>query len=391
MYTSGDVCYAALLKERRARGIRALRLRAYHAAQAGSNAIPPGRREAVQEEVQVCVAADGPRWESIMEAVGNLLLSAEELGSLKEKRVFVTGATSPLGEEICRCLAGASRIRVLLRDRGRGANLPGDVEIIEGTCEEPRCYQDHLKESTVVIHIAGMHLASWVIRACAGHDRLERILFISSVRALYPDRMLSAREASTKKMLLEKEEEVSSSLLPWTILRSTLIFSRRDRSISRVVRWISKRRYVALPGMGKAVKQPISARDLAASVIRALLSPSARQRAFNVPGEDVTVREMMTTISGVLGKNVRFIPVPRRPVAVLKSACELLGLDGPGVSLQAFLRWYEDMRFGGDEAREAFGHAPRSFEESIREQLEGEFALDRGVHLGPKEGKSRMG
>ncbi len=298
------------------------------------------------------------------------VLDTEAFASIRGERVFVTGVTSPLGVELVRLLVGGGlRVSGLVRDRYRAKNLLEKVEIIEGGCEEPDDYREPLQASAYVIHLAGMHLASWIVGACAGHDRLTRVLFISSTRVLFPDRLLSREEVSIKKILLEKEAEVSSSPLPWTILRPTLIFSPGDRSLSKLKKFMETKRYFPVPGSGRAVRQPISAMDLSESLVKALIAPAARQKIYNVPGRDVTVHEMLQTMALKTEKNVHFIHVPRMPVAVLKRGCSILGFARRSSSLIRFLRWYEDLCFSGEAAWGDFGHSPRSFEENIREQF----------------------
>jgi nucleoside-diphosphate-sugar epimerase len=300
-------------------------------------------------------------------------LKIEGLENLAGKRVFITGITAPVGREVAGLLSSEKvSVSGLVRDRKRAADLVGRADLLEGICENLDSYREKLQASAFVIHIAGMQLAPWIIRASAGHTHLERILFVSSARVLYPDHMLSRWEASQKREMLEREGEVSSSLLPWTILRPTLIFSSRDRSISKVTKYMTNKRFFPLPGSGNAVKQPVSARDLALSIVRALLSPAAYQKIYNIPGEEITVREMLDTISLELGKRVTYIRMPRFPLAVLMKGLEIAGFERRARSLKSLLRWYRDIRFSGEPAREDFGHSPRSFRENMREQIAGE-------------------
>ena len=311
---------------------------------------------------------------TVAEITGNTLertiLSPATRKLMKDSRVFLTGATSPLGGELAGLLtlAGAG-VDALVRDPARAEGLSGRVRLIQGDCERPEEYRDEVRASDWVIHVAGLRLASPLIRALAGHSRFRRVVFISSARVAYPDQVLSAGELRGKQEQLAREDEITASLLPWTILRPTLIFSPRDRSLSRVKRYLEKRSVFPLPGSGRAVKQPISARDLAESVLKALLSPAAHRRCYDLPGRNINVRRMFETMAGEMGRPVFFLPIPRLPLEMLNAGCRTVGFSRGGRALTPFLRWYGEFLVSGAAAMEDFGHRPRSFKENIREQL----------------------
>ncbi|MFH1754126.1 MAG: NAD(P)H-binding protein [Candidatus Latescibacterota bacterium] len=289
---------------------------------------------------------------------------------LHGKRVFITGITSPLGGEIAGLLTRARADVVgLVRDKRRIGHHLANVDIVEGDCQDTGCYRDCVRSSAFIIHAAGLHLSSYVIRACAGHDHLRRIVFISSMRARYPDFLLCKEEARGKRVLLEQEREIATSLLPWTILRPTLIFSVGDRSFARVRQLMTRRRVFPVPGNGHATRQPISARDLAASTIGALLSASAHRKSYDLPGEMNSVLCLLETLRDELGIPVRLVRIPRLPVKMMRGACNVFGLDKYGAALTSFLRWYYGFDWSGDAAACDFAHAPRSFRQNVREQI----------------------
>jgi nucleoside-diphosphate-sugar epimerase len=296
--------------------------------------------------------------------------SGEARHILKGERVFLTGATSSLGGEIAALLAGAGAdLAALVRDPAAAGGLGRRARLIPGDCLRPEDYRDELLASDRVIHTAGLRLAPPLIEALAGHRQLRRIVVIGSARVSYPDRLLSAREIEGKHELLASERKIISSRLPWTILRPTLIFSTGDRSLSKVRRSLARRSIFPLPGSGRAVKQPISARDLAVSVIDALVSPAARQKSYDLPGREITVREMFETIGRLMGRRVFLFTVPGRPLELLKTGCRAAGFTRGERALARFLRWGGEFTVSGADAAADFGHCPRSFAENIQEQL----------------------
>jgi nucleoside-diphosphate-sugar epimerase len=292
---------------------------------------------------------------------------------LQGKHVFITGITSPVGREIAVLLleAGAS-VSGLVRNAARGVPLPENVDIVGGDCARAGDYRKSVRASSFVVHAAGLHLSSEVIRSCAGHDQLERIAFISSMRVKYPDHLLARKEKAGKRVLLQKEDEISTSLLPWTILRPTLIYSSGDRSLSKVRRFMAARRLFPVPGSGDAIRQPISARDLAVSIVKALRSPSAHQRKYCLPGEKISVRKILQIMSEEMGLNVKLIGVPESPVKMITKMCEVFRARRLEAALMSFARWYHGFDWPGGPAAEDFGHSPRSFRQNVREQIAGE-------------------
>jgi nucleoside-diphosphate-sugar epimerase len=288
-----------------------------------------------------------------------------------DRRVFVTGVTSQLGREVsCLLAENGSQVTGLVRDAAHARGLPPDMSLIEGTCEEVSRYRDALHGSSRVIHVAGMRLVPSLMRACAGHPSLERIVFISSARVHFPDRLLSRSEREGKRILAEQETNVSSTSLPWTILRPTLIHSPTDRSVSKIVARIQSGRVFPVPGSGNVIRQPISARDLAASVGKALFADSARRKVYDVPGRDITFVDMINTIQQLLGRNVALVHVPRYAVSALRAIAGLWSENSLTAACTRYLRWYEDLSCDGTDAARDFGHAPRDFAVNMREQFE---------------------
>lgn len=291
-----------------------------------------------------------------------------ETAGADDNRVFVTGVTSQLGREVCRILLenGVSVVG-LVRNAARADGLTPGMSLVEGACEDTQVYHDVLHSCRRVIHIAGMHLAPSIIRACAGHGGLQCIAFISSTRVHFPDRLLSPAELEGKRTLLEQEANVASTSLPWTILRPTLIHSAMDRSVSRFVARIEHGRIFPLPGSGNVVRQPISAADLAVSVTMALDATTTRQEIYDVPGQDITLIDMINTIQQLVGRKAKLVRVPRFAVAAVRALVS--GDNRLAAAGTRYLRWYEDIARDGSDAARDFGHAPRDFSVNMQEQL----------------------
>lgn len=288
------------------------------------------------------------------------------------KKVLVTGATSPLGAEICRrLLEQGATVTALVRNEVRAKRLIPGTQLVHGFCEDPGGFHDAARECSIVVHVAGMAHASSIIRACAGHPNLERALFISSTRVHFPDRLLSADERALKRVFVSEEDNVVSTWLPWTILRPSMIHAPRDRSISIFIDRIERGRVFPLPGDGTTIRQPISAVDLAKSVVDALGSRKTLRQSYDVPGREITVIDIVNTIQQVVGRKVGIVRIPRFPVVMVRELCSALGAKRQEHSATRFLRWFEDLRWDGMAAEHDFGHAPRDFAVNAREHVAG--------------------
>ena len=145
--------------------------------------------------------------------------------------------------------------------------------------------------------------------------------------------------------------------------------SPRDRNMWSLVQFLRKWPVVPIVGSGQYLQQPVFVADVAAAVVQAASAAAAIGGSYNIPGgSPLTYKDIIDTICALLGRSVRKLHLPVRPVVAALSWTERLGMRAP-LKAEQVLRLNEHKAFPYDEARAAFGYAPRTFDDGMREEL----------------------
>jgi nucleoside-diphosphate-sugar epimerase len=174
--------------------------------------------------------------------------------------------------------------------------------------------------------------------------------------------------APSKAVRVAAEDSVRASRLAWTILRPTMIYGAPgDRNMERLLRQVTRRWIVFVPGNGKALIQPVHVDDLAAGIVAAFESAAAERGEYNVSGRaPLSLDATIAAAANAVGKRRTIVHLPLRPVAATLRLFEALRLPLPLKSEQV-LRLAEDKAFAHDDAARDFGFAPRDFIAGISE------------------------
>jgi nucleoside-diphosphate-sugar epimerase len=142
--------------------------------------------------------------------------------------------------------------------------------------------------------------------------------------------------------------------------------SRRDRNISRLLRFLRLSPVMPVFGDGQALQQPVYVEDLADAVIAALDRASAVEQAYDLSGaEPLTFAELVRTAGRAIGREPRLLYAPARVGYAAASAAALL--PGPRIlKPEQIARLAEDKAFSHDAATRDLGFRPRSFAEGVR-------------------------
>jgi uncharacterized protein YbjT (DUF2867 family) len=109
--------------------------------------------------------------------------------------------------------------------------------------------------------------------------------------------------------------------------------------------------------------------DLGKAAVDALECAATARREYDLPGREAApLRELVRHVGRLLGKPPLLLPLPLRPMAKLAGLWYRSGLP-PRVSSEQVLRLGEDKAFPFDEARRAWGYAPRGFREGLAEEV----------------------
>jgi nucleoside-diphosphate-sugar epimerase len=278
-------------------------------------------------------------------------------------RLFITGASGNTGRAFLGDLfqspiaRGADVVCLTLPGDPLGDLSAWPVRTVEGNARETGSIARAWDGDRSIVNISSVYHSEAVLKGCPG---ARGIVVVSSTG-------LFSRYRDEASRIEAAEKVVTSSGIPWTILRPTMIYGTPlDRNMSKLIKYISRRRVIPLPGGGKSLFQPVSAFDLASCITTALISPAAAGKSYEISGGSVhQLREIVEMIAGMLGRKVTMIPVPlRAAVSVLKI------LPSPPVKPAQIMRLLEDKVFDHSAAAADLGLSPVTLEEGLRRQIE---------------------
>lgn len=238
--------------------------------------------------------------------------------------ILVTGATGFVGRALLPRLAeGGHAVRVLLRPSPESPRLPRGVpvQVSLAHLDDERSLRAAMTGVDTVIHLVG---AEWRgpeadmlvvdaggtrnIAAAAAEAGVGRLLYLSH---------LGADRASGYPVLKAKgiaEEFIRQSGVPYTILRSALLFGPDDMFVNVLAALLKLGPgFFFLPGDGRMALQPLWVEDLATCIEWSLAEHSLLNQTVALGGpEFVPFRDMVEIVKEVLGVHRLIVPV--RPV-----------------------------------------------------------------------------
>ncbi|MDQ3495992.1 MAG: NAD(P)H-binding protein [Actinomycetota bacterium] len=276
-------------------------------------------------------------------------------------RILLTGATGLLGGELLRLLlAEGHETRCLIRaDSPNASRLAGErAEILRGDAAREEDLYRALRDTDVLLHVAGIEYAPPVVRA-ASRAGVERILIVGSTSA-------HSAYAFRSGPKVRMEELVRGSGLAWTILRPSMIYgSERDRNVHRLLRFLDRSPVFPVFGPGTNLWQPVYYEDCARGVFEALQRPASVHRSYDLPGaEPLTYLDLVKIAAAALGRSPSIVRLPIEPIRWALAAAERLRLPLPVDSGQV-TRLREDKAYPYEQARHDLDYAPRPFREGI--------------------------
>lgn len=145
---------------------------------------------------------------------------------------------------------------------------------------------------------------------------IKRIVTLSSTSCITKKESTDASEQKIVQQLIEGESRVTAwaaaNQIEWIILRPTLIYGLGlDKNISEIVRFIRRFGFFPLIGEATGLRQPVHARDVAATCIYTLKALNLKNRTYNLTGgETLSYREMVRRIFLALDRKPRLVTLP---------------------------------------------------------------------------------
>ena len=280
------------------------------------------------------------------------------------RKILVTGATGKVASLVVPSLKKLGHtVRALVHDPAKAARLKeAGVEAVPGDFGKPESMRAAFTGMDTVFLVTPPHpnAADWgtqLIAAAkaAGSPHLVRLSVVKADENGPTD---------NTKMHGRSDREVRASGLPYTLLRphffmQNLFGSAQSIASDGVMYW----------GMGNGRLGLIDARDIADAAIKVLDAPDAHAgKAYDLTGpQSLTFHDMAKTLTKVLGREVKYIPVPVEQVV---NSIKQAGMgDWFANVMGQYSKAYSDNWgvFVNDEVKKLTGHPARSFEAFARE------------------------
>jgi NADH dehydrogenase len=256
-------------------------------------------------------------------------------------KILVTGGTGFVGSRIVHALrAEELDVRALVRHPEAAGQLTHlGVEVVRGDVTDPGSVAAAADGCTHVIHLVAilkgkpgdfervMTQGTQNALAAAKNAGVQRFVLMSALGTTQQTKDLVPYFGAKWSM----EQDTITSGLEYTIFRPSFVFGRGG-ALATFMKQVRYSPVVTVIGSGRERVQPIWVDDVAAHVRRALDTPTAANKTFEIGGPDiVTWDELYRTIAKVLGKRRPLIHVPARVASAGARATQWL----PGAPLTA--------------------------------------------------------
>ena len=237
--------------------------------------------------------------------------------------ILVTGATGFVGRALLPRLAEAGlEVRCLIRPSRRTPRLPRGVpvQVAIASLADERGLRTELVGVNTLIHLAG---AEWrgepedlfAVDAAGTQSLVEAAKDAGVGRIIYLSH-LGADRASAYPVLKAKgiaEEFVRQSGLPYTIIRSALLYGEEDVFVNVLAMMLKLvPGFFLMPGDGRASLQPLWVEDLVTCLEWSLSDLTALNQTLSLGGpEFIPFQQLVQIVMEALG--VRRLIVPVRP------------------------------------------------------------------------------
>ena len=236
--------------------------------------------------------------------------------------ILVTGATGFIGRVLVRQLSETGeQVRVLLRSSPNSPRLPRGVpvEVAVVSLNDERGVHAALRGVDQIYHLASAGSqgrrgnllntdieGTRVLAQVAKDAGIQRLIYLSHIGA---DRASAFPIQKAKGIA---EEHIRRSGVPYTIIRSSIVFGPEDRftnNLARLLRVVPV--FFPIPSDGRSLLQPLWVEDLVTCLMWALQNSEMVNQTYEIGGgEYFTLRQVLETLMDVTHTRRVLVPLP---------------------------------------------------------------------------------
>jgi NADH dehydrogenase len=235
--------------------------------------------------------------------------------------ILVTGATGFIGRVLVRQLTETGQqVRVLLRPSPKSPRLPKGVpvEVAVVSLDDERGLRAAMRGVDQIYHLASaasqgrqgnlfktdIEGTRTLVQVAKNAD-IERFIYLSHIGS---DRASAFPIHKAKGIA---EEHIRKSGVPYTIIRSSIVFGPEDHfttTLSALIR--ATPGIMPIPGDGRTLLQPLWVEDLVTCLVWALQNPDMTDQTYDIGGGEVfTLRQIIGIIMNVTHTRRWIVPL----------------------------------------------------------------------------------
>ncbi|QDO98805.1 NADH-ubiquinone oxidoreductase [Ferrovibrio terrae] len=265
--------------------------------------------------------------------------------------VTLVGATSKLGQNLMRRLAGRGRKVIPLGRRLDALTPEQRTDARHFDLEQPGSLQTALQGAEYVVSCVHAYDGAAVVAALPA--TVKRVVLLGSTRIFsrYSNRNIEKQKDAVAAL--------ANSGIPGVVLHPTMIYGGpADANVQRIAAYIRKFGAVPLPAGGTALLQPIHTDDVVSCIEAALQRDEAPGEPVIVAGPQViSYRDLVQAVGRAIGTSPTVLPVPGFALQI--AAALTAAVPGiPTIRIDEVRRLGEDKTFPIDEMRRRLGVEP---------------------------------